>query len=74
MIETFCACQKPISVDESVVGSSVACSKCGSPVTLVSAEAIAHGAGVGDFDARLVITQGPAGVGQVLALGGVPDL
>jgi membrane associated rhomboid family serine protease len=57
-----------------VVGSSIACSRCGSPVTLVSAEAIVPGAGAGDFDARLVITQGPAGIGQVLALGGVPDL
>jgi hypothetical protein len=74
MIETFCACEKAITAPESAVGSSVTCGKCGQRISFISAEKIEPGSAIGDFDARLVITQGPVGVGRVLALGGVPDL
>jgi membrane associated rhomboid family serine protease len=74
MLETFCACLKPVTAPESQIGAAIACRTCGKPVTFVSAEAITPAAAVGDFDARLIITDGPASVGRVLALGGVPDL
>jgi len=41
---------------------------------LVCAEQLAEGAGAGDFDARLLITAGPARVGEIIFLGGVMEI
>src|SRR5262249_16911787 len=50
------------------------CPNCEKPFTTVSAEALPEGAGAGDFDAQLVIMNGPQRKGETLALGGVADI
>ena len=74
MIETYCRCLAPVVADESAVGTVASCPKCKTDIILVAGEFITPGSALGDFDARLIITHGPTGVGQVMALGGLPDL
>ena len=74
MIETLCFCGCAVRAAESAAGTSVRCRACKSDVRIVSAEPIADGAGLGDFDARFIIEAGPTGVGETIALGGVSDI
>lgn len=74
MIESTCQCGALVNIPESKVGTAAACETCGATLHLVSAEPLADGAGTGDFDAKLVITAGPARVGDQLFLGGVQDI
>lgn len=74
MIESMCACGTPLAADEAKVNTVIACKKCRAMLLPVSAEPLAGGAGAGDFDARLTITDGPDSAGEQIFLGGVADL
>src|SRR5689334_1541601 len=70
MIEGKCVCGKSFSEPESVINQPTACRKCNAVFTAVSAEALAEGAGAGDFDALLIVRKGPSRVGEQFFLGG----
>ncbi len=72
MIQTFCGCGATVAAEESA--AVAACGGCGGAVRLATAEPLGAGMAAGDFDARLVVDQGPAGAGETIALGGVADL
>jgi hypothetical protein len=74
MISAKCTCGAETTVGENAVNMAFACANCGTMLRLVCAEQLADGAGAGDFDARLVITAGPARVGECIFLGGVVDI
>ncbi len=74
MIEGKCVCGKSFSEPESVINQPTACRKCNAVFTAVSAEALAEGAGAGDFDALLIVRKGPSRVGEQFFLGGVPEI
>lgn len=74
MINSVCACGVAYVVSEADVGKPLSCRKCGRELSFATAEALEDGAGAADFDARLVIEGGPAGLNQQILLGGVPDI
>ncbi|HEX8324175.1 MAG TPA: rhomboid family intramembrane serine protease [Tepidisphaeraceae bacterium] len=75
MIDLFCGCRgAPRRVDESGIGQSHACEKCGRIVRLACAEPLEAGNGAGDFDAALTVVSGPDCVGEQIQLGGVADI
>jgi len=59
---------------ESAIGTPFCCPHCQQTIQLVSGEALAEGAGTGDFDAWLTVAAGPGLVGTRLLLGGVADV
>jgi membrane associated rhomboid family serine protease len=73
MIETQCACGSWVRAGSAAIGSDVSCA-CGRRVEIAAGEAIADDAAVGDFDARLMVDQGPDRVGDTIALGGIADI
>ena len=75
MIDARCECGIAYSVPEGdAEGRSLLCRKCGRELRFVAAEALPDRAGVGDFDARLVITAGPARIGEQFLLGGYSEI
>src|SRR5438477_1357126 len=74
MIETTCSCGAKFSVPEKLVNEPVTCDNCRCRVVPVSAEPLEEGSGEGDFDARLVVTEGPQFVGDHFFLGGVFEI
>ncbi|HZL36020.1 MAG TPA: rhomboid family intramembrane serine protease [Tepidisphaeraceae bacterium] len=56
------------------MGEPIRCAHCGREIVSVSAEALAEGAGIGDFDGALIVTSGPTRLGQIIALGGCADI
>jgi pSer/pThr/pTyr-binding forkhead associated (FHA) protein len=74
MIETNCQCGSLLAAPESSVGAPVACDNCGQTFQIIAGESLDEGNGAGDFDARLVIEDGPQRVGEQLLLGGVQEI
>ena len=74
MIETLCGCGATLRAHETAVGFDVPCNTCNRPARLIAAEPIPVGTGIGDFDTRLIVEDGPGMIGHTFALGGVPDL
>jgi hypothetical protein len=74
MIEGYCSCGKRFGIAESTVNRPFLCETCRVCVRTVSAETLADGAGAGDFDAQLVVIQGPDRVGERILLGGCLDI
>lgn len=74
MINAKCQCGGELVVGEDAVNNIYACPSCGRHLRLVCAEALAEGAGAGDFDARLIVMAGPARVGEIIFLGGVMEI
>lgn len=73
MVEAVCACGQKQSVTEDRLGDVAPC-PCGRGIACVSAEQLPSGAGNGDFDARLIVTAGPAEVGKQILLGGCLEI
>ncbi|MBA3272700.1 MAG: FHA domain-containing protein, partial [Chthoniobacterales bacterium] len=74
MIESMCVCGAPLAAPEAKINTVLACKKCRAKLRPVSGEPLDSGAGVGDFDARLTVVQGPDAVGDQIFLGGVADI
>ena len=56
------------------MGEELACGACENKFRLIAAEPLEEGAGAGDFDAALIIREGPGRVGERFLLGGIPDI
>jgi membrane associated rhomboid family serine protease len=74
MIESKCVCGADFRAAESDINFAQRCKNCSRLLTPVCAEALAEGAAAADFDALLVIDSGPKRAGEVLLLGGVPNI
>ena len=76
VIEIHCTCSKQGKAPESAVGKKVRCPACGKMLQIVAAEALAAGAGLGDFDASLIAVDGQGVVPPAsrYLLGGVADI
>jgi membrane associated rhomboid family serine protease len=74
MIEINCDCGTPLRAPEAEANLAIGCPKCRKSIRPVSAEQLPDGAGAADFDTRLVVTEGPAHVGEQLVLGGCMEI
>src|SRR5450432_1804575 len=74
MINTQCKCGRSVSAQESQIGETIACEKCGQEISFISAEQLPDGAGAGDFDAVLIVKSAPQETSARLHLGGVHEI
>ena len=74
MIEVRCGCGKRGGAPEEAVGKRTRCNGCGKILQIVSGEAVAPGAGLGDFDAALVAEDASATPAGRYVLGGIADI
>src|SRR5688572_2884032 len=74
MIDIHCDCGTPLRAAEAEANLAIACPSCHKTLRPVSAEQLPEGAGAADFDTRLVVTEGPAHVGEHLLLGGCMEI
>src|SRR5512138_1656350 len=74
MIDLVCDCGHIDTTPESSAGGLWSCPQCGRHVQLACAETLPDGAGQGDFDAYLMIVDGPDRVSQRIMLGGVASI
>jgi len=74
MIEITCCETEKLSAPETAVGKKIRCPACGRVLQIVSGEALADGAGTGDFDAALDLQAGPKLSASRFLLGGVKDI
>ena len=74
MIEVNCCGTEKLKTSESAVGKKIRCPSCGRVVQIVSGEALAQGAGAGDFDAALEVENGSKLSVSRYVLGGIADI
>jgi len=74
MISGHCECGQPFSIAEAEANKLTACEVCQRKIFPVAAEPLGEGNGEGDFDARMILVAGPAGIGSQIFLGGVVDI
>src|SRR3954462_13965925 len=74
MITTRCTRGAVSNSPESAINQPSTCANCGAAFKHVCAEALPDGAGAADFDARLVVVAGPDRIGEIMLLGGVPEV
>ncbi len=74
MIYVKCDCAVGSEGAESQAGTAFQCPQCQRTIHIVSGEPLPDGAGMGDFDASLVVTEGPDLADHRFILGGVADI
>jgi membrane associated rhomboid family serine protease len=74
MIELVCLCGETSAIEESGANAPVQCGKCGRTILPLTAEDLPPDAGVGDFDAILLVLKGPSRQDEMIFLGGVKEL
>ncbi len=74
MIEASCVCGAIFRTAENQLNFAQRCRNCGALIMPVCAEQLGEGAGAADFDALLFVESGPKRAGEVLLLGGVPNI
>src|SRR3954463_9418523 len=74
MIRTRCSCGAKFTVPESMCNESILCDNCNRHIHPISAEKLTGEAGEGDFDASLIVTEGPEKLGDYFFLGGGHDI
>jgi membrane associated rhomboid family serine protease len=74
MISSKCTCGISQRWPERRIGLELACGSCETKFKLVSAEPLGDGAGEADFDAALIVRDGPGRVGERFVLGGIADI
>jgi hypothetical protein len=70
MFSVYCQCGRPVNIATTQLNQPIKCPSCKRSIVCISAEPLDDRAAAADFDAALLVIDGPDRAGQLLRLGG----